>query len=431
MKFVRITLYISKKLGDLIDFAENWRQEPVFYWGIGLIYSTDQLQKCPVFWISLIFVFLPAFGAQRVQNCVLAAAFGDALGRVTEFIPTTAHIFEKYPHGVKTFSDFLDSDWGQLPGVFSATKIAPYTDDTAMALLVLDALIEAVKNNYDLDQTMSLLAHTFVMDMDNPLGWNASFRAPGNCCITYVKKLAQKMPQNNHVRGWWKVGPANGRTGGCGSVMRAYPFGLVFANDIAKAKTWAAEHSFLMHGDPAARAACAAMAVGVAYAMQNKEQDFIIDQMILAAREYDQTTGEKMAFAWQSAKKAKNLLKPGENVFEQLRQPDSLFRKQHDLFFNRFLGWSAQDAIAGAVYLFALSGSDIKTAIYLGVHTPGDSDSIATLAGALVGAYSHERFYSDTALQSMENYEHICKLAQRVGELGLQKKPSETKGNQC
>ncbi len=372
-----------------------------------------------VFWASLIFVFLPAFGAQRIQSCMLAAAFGDALGRVTEFIPTTVRIFEKYPRGVRTFDDFLDSDWRSLPVVFSRAKIAPYTDDTAMALLVLDALIEAVKNSYDLDQTMGLLTHKLVMDMDNPLGWSASFRAPGNCCITYVKKLARKMPQNNHIRGWWRVSPANGKTGGCGSVMRAYPFGLVFADDPEKAKTWAAEHSFLTHGDPSARAACAAMAAGVAYAMQNKEQDFVIDQMILASREYDQATADNMVSAYCSAQEAKKLLKPHESVFEQLRQPDSMFRKHHDLFFKRFLGWSAQDAIAGAVYLFALCGSDTKAAIYLGVHTPGDSDSIATLAGALVGAYSHERFYSDTVLRSMENYTYIRTLAKRVDELRL------------
>ena len=46
--------------------------------------------------------------------------------------------------------------------------------------------------------------------------------------------------------------------------MRAYPFGLVFADDPARAEAWSIAHSKLTHRDPIALAACAAMAVGTA-----------------------------------------------------------------------------------------------------------------------------------------------------------------------
>jgi ADP-ribosylglycohydrolase len=48
--------------------------------------------------------------------------------------------------------------------------------------------------------------------------------------------------------------------------------------------------------------------------------------------------------------------------------------------------WAAHEAIAAAVYIFARHPDDPRAAILEGANTPGDSDSIATLAGALTGA---------------------------------------------
>ena len=48
--------------------------------------------------------------------------------------------------------------------------------------------------------------------------------------------------------------------------------------------------------------------------------------------------------------------------------------------------WAAHEAIAAGVYLLERHPDDPAAAILEGANTPGDSDSIATLAGALVGA---------------------------------------------
>src|SRR5690606_22183692 len=52
----------------------------------------------------------------------------------------------------------------------------------------------------------------------------------------------------------------------------------------------------------------------------------------------------------------------------------------------RLEGWAAHEAIAAAVYLFVRHPDDPRAAILEGANTPGDSDSLATLAGALCGA---------------------------------------------
>jgi len=53
---------------------------------------------------------------------------------------------------------------------------------------------------------------------------------------------------------------------------------------------------------------------------------------------------------------------------------------------DRNRGWAAHEAIAAAVYVLARHPTDAHAAILEGANTPGDSDSIATLAGSLVGA---------------------------------------------
>jgi ADP-ribosylglycohydrolase len=106
--------------------------------------------------------------------------------------------------------------------------------------------------------------------------------------------------------------------------------------------------------------------------------------MIAAAYQYDAVTANKIKIAYEYAQRAKELRKPFDDIFQAYENAE--FRKYNDYVFSIFLGWAAHDAIAATVYAFALSPDNVMEAVYLGVHTPGDSDSIASMAGALVGA---------------------------------------------
>ena len=347
---------------------------------------------------------------QKAERSLIYAAAGDAFGRVTEFIPSIDKIFAKYPNGITSSKDFKPSDWLDIPTEFKDKQIAPYTDDTAMAILVLKALKSSKKHDYGIDETMSLIAYNFIKDSKRALGWKADFRAPGNCCMEYVSELESQFKNGNLSPRWWAVSPADGKTGGCGSVMRAYPFGLVFADEPEKAKDWAAQHSLLTHGDSLSKASCAAMAIGTALAMQNRDKDYIIKTMIAAAQEYDNVTATKLQEAYKRSEQAKKIVGK-QDPYKALLNPSNQFRKHHEEFFKEFLGWAAHDAMAGVVYLFNLCAQDAELAIFLGVHTPGDSDSIASLAGALCGAYSNEAIDLLVKFNNIENYELIRSMA--------------------
>jgi len=338
---------------------------------------------------------------QAVQESLVGGAVGDAMGKPTEFLSVDA-IYKRYPHGIRSFDDFKEIDFWKEDG----NRIAPYTDDTRMALLVLSELINSRKNNWSIDKTMDAIARSFVADMHDKKGWTMPDRAPGNACIKNVKELEKRVKEGTEnwqvswwnpftwLRSyWWDV--QDTQAGGCGSVMHAHPFGLVFADNPQKAEEWSAQHSKSTHSAPIALAACAAMAAGTAYALQHKDPEFILQKMVEAARRYDKTTAQMIERAIKYAKEGKS----SEDVFKE------------------FQGWAAHDAIAATAYIFAISHDDLKKAIYLGVHTPGDSDSIASMAGALVGAYTENKQLPEEWIETIEDGALLKRKAKDVALL--------------
>jgi ADP-ribosylglycohydrolase len=305
-------------------------------------------------------------------GAVLGAAIGDAMGHPTEFLSMSS-IEQKWgPGGVKNFELYWDRD---------GKRFAPYTDDTQMAECVLSALLDSPDRN-SLDATMTRMAGLFIAWSDHPQGGH---RAPGNACLAGCRALA----------GGAHWSTAGGPTaGGCGSVMRAYPFGLVFADDLARAERWAVAHSKLTHRDPIALAASAAMAVGMALVMRGATVREVTSTMVAAACRYSAPTAAMMCEAIDEARAGVG----------------------PEVTLDRLRAWAAHEAIASAVYIFERHPDDVRAAILEGANTPGDSDSIATLAGALVGGRVGAGNLPIEWVRDVERGSELAQLALRIHE---------------
>ncbi len=106
------------------------------------------------------------------------------------------------------------------------------------------------------------------------------------------------------------------------------------------------------------------MAVGVARVVRGEAPQVVASAMVAAACRQSPRTGAMMAQALEEA----------------------LDGTPPEVTLKRLEGWAAHEAVAAAVYLFMRHPDDIRAAILEGATSPGDSDSLATLAGALVGA---------------------------------------------
>ncbi len=277
-------------------------------------------------------------------GAVLGAAIGDALGHPLEFVESYPELKERFgPQGLEGYELYWERN---------GRRFAPYTDDTQLAEAVLRTLLERRQKSFSLDQSMVRLGERLVAWSRNPQGGH---RAPGKACLEACAALEAGAP-------WQQSGSP--KAGGCGSVMRAYPLGLLFPDDLGQAEHWSVAQSKLTHRDPIALAACSAMSVGIGRILLGQAPEYVISEMVAAACRYSVRTAGMMVRAFHEAQSG---IGP-EVTLERLR------------------GWAAHEAISAALYVFARHPEDPEAALLEAAFTPGDSDSIATLVGALVGA---------------------------------------------
>ena len=314
----------------------------------------------------------PASFEDRAVAVVLGAAIGDAMGHPTEFVDSFEAIRRRWPpDGVRGY---------ELYWTRGAKRFAPYTDDTQMAEVVLRALVEGREERAGFEAIMRSMADGFARWSDEPQGGH---RAPGGACMRGSRALGRGVP-------WREAGGPD--DGGCGSVMRSYPFGLAFPDDPDEAVRWSVAHSAMTHRATIALAACAAMARGVALAVTGERSAAIVASMVEAAGAEDRGTAEMIERA---------VLEAGDGT-------------PPEVTLQRLRGWAAHEAIAAAVYVFARHPDDFAAAVLEAANTPGDSDSIATLAGALVAARTGLGGIPAGWIADVERSEELTRLAVRI-----------------
>lgn len=165
--------------------------------------------------------------SDRVAGCVLGAAIGDALGYPLEFLTDRDAIREAFPpDGLTGFGLWCGE---------GERRYAPYSDDTQMAEVVLRALLASRSAGEDLVPTMERIGRGFAEWAVSPQGGH---RAPGRACLRGARELAGGRA--------WDAGDPD--AGGCGSVMRAYPFALPFLDDEGQAETLASRLAAAANG---------------------------------------------------------------------------------------------------------------------------------------------------------------------------------------
>ncbi len=351
---------------------------------------------------------------QRSWAAVYNGAVGDALGRVTEFI-------ENNTQNITNLDQAFRKEHG----------FANYTDDTVMALIVAEEMKKAREKNLTDQQVTDALAHRFAALLGKKTRYSVDplfdirTHGPGNQSAAEALSILIESKQNNAPSWWLKRNQDKIKTeAGCGSVMRAWPIGLVFHDNLERAALLADMQSQITHRHPLARAASAALAVGTALAYNGKPVQEIVEGMISAAAKFEP---QELIFKKQAQKKeareiltaamiagdkllTSDMLRYASQVAQEGKEPAEIlgtnnakglnFRSPHGFL----LGWAADEAVSAALYLFVRHAAtkNIDAAIAEGVNTPGDSDSIASLAGVLMGAYTGRLYQNGKNSQLLE-----------------------------
>ncbi|MEV4767141.1 ADP-ribosylglycohydrolase family protein [Micromonospora chokoriensis] len=298
--------------------------------------------------------------ALRASGSLFGLAYGDALGKPTEFL-TVAEIEHRFgPAGPRELSG----------------EPALVTDDTQMALAVGWALHEAP--SFTPEAVEPLLRRRFV-------AWSVSpdnNRAPGMTCLRACAELSRG------VR-WQEATVAGSK--GCGANMRVTPVGLLDV-DLDTLAGLAQLQAGLTHGHPTGLAASELTAYAVFALRAGATLPEVPALLIERARSQRLVYREQwLGDLWQrpGSRSPEEFIARGwdECLVALGRLVDALGRPDDGADPCRATGegWVAEEALATALLCAVRHVDDPVTALARGATTAGDSDSIAALAGAFVG----------------------------------------------
>ncbi len=276
---------------------------------------------------------------ERVLGALWGAAIGDALGAAFEFVPSSAiesHLGEAFAREYRT----------AIPGsLLSGHAAGVPTDDTAMALSVAMTIVETG------EPTAADFAERFLADLRPGAGMTADLfwdGGPGGATTKALRSLR------------CGADPATCGTadaGGNGAAMRAHPVGFLRSREAVLAL--AAVQARVTHGHPAAVAAAQAVAVLVHDAIEDRSASAACPEGIADAA-FRET--------WQAFH--------AHVIPVEGRLPAKL----------RDVEMSGWETVAAAHAITLCFPNDPADAIYAAAASGRDTDTVATIAGAIVGA---------------------------------------------
>ena len=290
---------------------------------------------------------------QNASGALFGLAFGDSLGKPTEFL-TYAEILALHgPSGPRELEG-----WPAL-----------VTDDTQMMLAVGEALLTAELTPAALEPVLRANFLAWAKSPDNN-------RAPGMTCLRACAALEAGGP-------WQQATQINSK--GCGANMRVAPVGLVPGLSDEDRAGLAQLQAALTHGHPTALAASELTAFAPFWLRSGLAPADLLPalrQRCVTQRDvyHERWLGDlhpagQIARGWDECAAAL------DRVAVALQNP-----QPGDPCLATGAGWIAEEALATALYCYLLSPTDPVTVIAQGATSSGDSDSIACLAGSFAGA---------------------------------------------
>lgn len=301
----------------------------------------------------------------RARGMILGLALGDALGWPVEFM-ARPEILAHYGRA----------------GIQAPPDPALYTDDTQMTAAVAEALIEA--GHRELDVLMGAVARQFIGWKRDPI---TAQRAPGATSIRGVNALERGAP-------WREAGVRDSK--GCGGCMRVAPVGYLYQYEPGRLQTIARAQGVLTHRHPTSDAACMAAAYLIKLALENVAVTEYAPRVLKfvggLAPEFDAAIERVVEAAdWADEETALNHVGP-----------------------TRGGGWIAEEAVAMALYCVLRHPTDYVAAVRLGANITGDSDSVASIAGGLLGARLGTTALPPEWVARLENRAYLLDLAERL-----------------
>ena len=304
----------------------------------------------------------------RFRGCLLGVAVGDALG-----MPTEGYTAREISSRFGPVREMMPALEGHFHTGLSAGQ---FTDDTEETLLLAESIIET--SGFSADRfAEKLIAWGAAWTLDEHLN-----RGVGFATRSAVESMIAGTP--------WQQSGLDIPT--CGCAMRAAPIGLLYNSDLNIVKSYADLQSLPTHTSSAARAAAVAVAVGVALALNGFSKEIILRNAASQASRLNADFAERLLWV---------------GTLLDLQSEDAL-----GLIRNSPL---AMETVPAAFYCFLRF--EPEEALIMAASSGGDTDSIASIAGSLIGAALGPSWIPQSWLAALEGRERIEDAALGLAKL--------------
>ncbi|XRP96704.1 ADP-ribosylglycohydrolase family protein [Methanocaldococcus sp. 16A] len=292
----------------------------------------------------------------KVFGCVFGAVIGDALGMPTEGLKKDE---------IKNIYGFVDDYVEPKNYLAGKVKKGEWTDDTEQAIFIIKSLD---KNGIDIEKFASYL-----------IKWGE--KKPPHIGLTSLKAI-EKL-KNHDFSG------VDSPT--CGAAMRIYPIAILFYDNINKLKDEVIKSSKITHNHPEAIAGALAIAFFVSNALKERKDFRLLDECYNYIKEVDEN------FA---------------NLILKIKEFDDI-DSAYDYFGTGVL---AKEVVPSAIATYLLT-DNFKDGMIKCINAGGDTDSLASMYGAMAGAYFGFKKIPKNWIDGLKNKDYVFNLAEYLYKL--------------
>ncbi|KAM9242989.1 ADP-ribosylhydrolase ARH3 [Dugong dugon] len=335
----------------------------------------------------------------RFRGCLAGALLGDCVGAIYEAQDPVSLT------SVLRHVQNLDSDPGS-PGS-ARTEVLYYTDDTAMSRALVQSLL--AKEAFDEVDMAHRFAQEYKKDPD---------RGYGAGVVTVFKKLLS--PKCHDV-----YEPARAQFNGKGSygnggAMRVAGISLAYSSvqDVQKFARLSAQ---LTHASSLGYNGAILQALAVHLALQGELSSEHFLEQLLGRMEKLESDAQSLSDAKELGMEERPYSSRLKKIAKLLEQ-DSVTREEVVAELGN--GIAAFESVPTAIYCFLRcmepdpeipsNFNSLQRTLIYSISLGGDTDTIATMAGAIAGAYYGMEQVSESWQQSCEGYEETDILAQSL-----------------
>ena len=340
---------------------------------------------------------------EKIAGCLIGAAYGDALGAPTEN-RTREQIYEKW--------GYVDRLLDAPPDVYArGNKAGQITDDFSMAYVTIQEILEK-QGEIDSQVAKSALLkwaenERFFEQFVGPTSRKYINLLRG----TETKDREHFEPVNDNFRasngGAMKIGPV--ACLGKGDRDRSIAIARIICEPT--------------HGNRIAMSAACAVAAAVGGALAGRSLTEIFQDAVYGAEEGEKIGENGMSVAGPSMKKRLKVAISMGTAAKDLSDAIDVLRDYFDC------SGMAADSVPVSFGLMAAAHGDVEKAVQAAANIGNDTDTMATIAGAVLGAYQGAGVFPGEIVQKLDeaNGYRLLELAEKMAAAEIRLEGKEAK----